>query len=98
MKPSFKPAPGIIIAEYIEPFDKSSLTITSKSESRLLKGKIVAIGGDLTTPMGNIIQAEKYGKVGNVLYFLSYEGNYDWRIIEGKKYYSIKFEDCRFIL
>jgi co-chaperonin GroES (HSP10) len=92
----FKPAPGIIIAQQIEDSNKNTITITSKSDSHLNKGKVIAMGGDLTTPMGNIIKANKYCKVGDIIYFLSYEGNYDNTTINGKKYFAIKFEDMRF--
>lgn len=94
----FKAAPGVIIAEQIEDSNKTILTITSKSDSHLNKGKVIAMGGDLTTPMGTLIKANKYCKVGDTIYFLSYEGNYDNTMINGKKYFAIKFEDMRFIL
>jgi co-chaperonin GroES (HSP10) len=92
------PGPGIIIAEFVETTNETSLVITSKSESRLLCGKVLAVGKDLTTPMGNVIHAKDYCKKGDTIYFLSYAGDYDNNTIKGRRIYTIKFEDFRFII
>lgn len=90
---TFKPAPGIVVLEHIE--DSSSLAITSKQQTQIGYGRVIAIGKDLTTPLGKVIQGKDYCKIGDLVYFLTYEGGYDHTTINGKKYYFVKFDDLR---
>lgn len=97
--PTFKPAPGIIIVHSQKDDTSSSrVKISNETKSRLVKGTILAMGAHLITPLGATISPRRYGKIGDTLYFLSYEGNYDNITINTETYYSVKFEDCRFII
>jgi co-chaperonin GroES (HSP10) len=92
----FTPSPGIVI---ISPLKKEEASIigSDKSQGRIIKGKIIAIGGDDTTTMGEIIKASKYGKTGDIVWFLSYytEGGYDRMEVNGELLYCVKFADIR---
>lgn len=92
------PSPGILIAELISSTETNSLILTSKSDSHLLKGKVIAIGDDLITDNNALLEKSKYGHVGDVIYFLSYEGNYDNAIIDDDKYYMVKWQDIRCVV
>lgn len=88
-------SPGIAIVEPIEK-DSSSLNITSKSESRILEGKVISVGPS-TVDHGAIIMSLEFCQEGDVIRFLSYEGNYDNFMIDDKKYYCVKWQDIRCI-
>lgn len=85
--------PGIVIIKPLE--EKANLIITNQTQTRLLKGKVIAIGIDLTTDQGAILHQTKYIDTGDIVYFLSYEGNYDNFIENNEKYYAVKFQDLR---
>lgn len=92
----FTPMPGIVIIKPEKEEDR--LTITNQNNTRLLKGKVVAIGINLVTDMNALLEMDRYTKIGDTVYFLSYEGNYDNVVIDNEKYYSVKVQDLRFSL
>lgn len=87
------PAPGTYLAEEIE--DKEEVLL-DHAKTQLAKGKVVAVGEPEHVDRGVFIQAPV--KVGDIVYFLSYAGDYDWTKINGKKYYTVLRKDHRFIL
>lgn len=92
---NFIPSPGIILVEPIEK-EETHVIIQGKINSRILKGEVIAIGENLQTNFGAELPAESYvSGLGDFIYFLSYEGDYDLVKIEGKPYRLVKFEDCR---
>lgn len=91
------PSPGILL---IEPLDtKTNAILTgNKQFQRNKKGKIIAKGKNLVTDFGALIEIDWYGKVGDIVYFLSYEEGYDQIDENGKKYYLVKYQDLRGIV
>lgn len=88
-------APGIYL---ILPLDeKSSVNLGKSSDKKLLKGKIVSVGDNRDHDQGGKMIATY--KVGDIVFFLNYEANYDnfEAEIDGKttKIYCTLFNDCR---
>ena len=96
-KINFLAYPGIAIIESLEQENNNSFIVTGQSQGRIVKGKIVAMGPDDTTQMGELIKSEKYGKVGDTVWFLHYaiEGGADLGTIDGKQYIFVKWGDLR---
>lgn len=92
-KLEFQPAPGTYIVEEIK--DDTGIILNSKG-TRLLKGKVIAVGDLEHTDYGEFIAAPV--QENDIAYFLSYEGDYDNVIIAGKKYYCVLRKDHRFVL
>lgn len=90
-----QPAPGIIIAQEIK--DTSTLVLDTK-ETRILKAKVISLGPPITTDFGTELDPQDYCKVGDNIYFLSYEGGYDLTVVDGKKYWMIKCQDLRGVI
>lgn len=92
-----KASPGLALIEPIIEKSESGITITSKKEGRIIKGKIIKMGNDDLNNYGTKIEAKNYGKEGDIIYFLSYyeEGGYDQVKIEGVNYYLVKWGDFR---
>lgn len=86
------PAPGTYIAEEIK--DTTTLKLDTK-KTRLLKGKVIAVGDPDITDYGIVIETPV--KLGDTAYFLSYEGDYDNTKIDGKTYFTVLRKDHRFI-
>lgn len=86
------PSPGIYLVELIETED-SPLVLQTKSQTRLLKGKVLAVGKHVLTDFNAVLYP--FAKVNQTIYFLSYEGNYD---TIDKKIYLVKFQDLRGVM
>lgn len=97
-KSTFKASPGIAIIEEISDKDISSITLTQKAQGRIIKGKIIAMG-DIDTQHGQQIEPDRFGKEGDTVYFLHYyeEGGVDIGMINGVKFYFVKWGDFRAI-
>lgn len=92
-----KAFPGIVI---IEPLDtKSNAIYDGKPKfQKIKKGKVIAIGNDLTTDFNALIKMADYAKVEDVVWFLSYDEEFD-QITEGnKKYFLVKVQDLRGVI
>ncbi len=59
-----------------------------------MKGRVIAIGSDLLTEYGQIIPMKNYAKVGDHVYFLTYEGEYD----KADDYHFVKIYDLRSVV
>ncbi len=89
---TLKPAPGVLI---IEPTQENQDGIyTGASHGKVIQGKVIAIGHDLVTD-NQTYSMKDYGKVGDIVAFLTYEGEYDKLIIGNKTYHAVKIEDMR---
>ncbi len=89
---TFKASPGIAI---IEPFkDSEAQLITgTKKFQKIKKGKIITIGKALVTDFGALIESSWYGKVGDIVWFNSFDEDYDV-ITEGtRKFHLVKIQD-----
>ena len=86
------PGPGTYIAEEIS---ETKYIITDKSNTRILKGKVIAVGPDDITEFG--IKIPVPVKVGQIAHFISYDGDYDNIKKDGKRYYTILRKDHRFV-
>jgi co-chaperonin GroES (HSP10) len=93
----FNPRPGMVIIKPIKSNkpDYSKINLGQNTSARIKKGTVVAVGKDGLTQIGAILKAEDYAKVGDVMYFLSYDGNYDVGDVDGEEYHFTKFEDLR---
>lgn len=91
------PSPGIII---ISPLDTTSdAIITGKPKfQKIKKGKVVGIGNTLVTDFGTEVETADYCKVGDIVWFISYEDGYDEIIENDKKYHIVKVQDLRAIV
>lgn len=91
------PTPGIAIIELLDDKKTSSLTLTSKQEGRIRKGKILAIAPYDIVHAGEHIPSHEFGSVGDTVYFMSYydEGGVDRTVIDNKTYFFVKFGDLR---
>jgi co-chaperonin GroES (HSP10) len=96
-KINFTAYPGLAIIESLEEKNNNTFIVTGQSTGRIVKGRIVAMGPDDTTMTGELIKSEKYGKVGDIVWFLHYaiEGGADLGTIEGKQYIFCKWGDLR---
>lgn len=90
----YHPVPGVCL---IEPLEEESIVRTrAKEPSQLRRGKVVAVGDDYLTDQNAILKAENYAKVGEIVTFLSYQGDdYDTVYLDNKKYYITLFKDLR---
>jgi len=91
----FKPIEGYILVEPIK-IEDSNISFGVKDEGKIGKGKVIAIGGEVTTDFGTTIKCPV--KVGDIIFFLTYEGGYDSSIIDGVSYVWASFKDCRGIV
>ncbi len=91
----FSPAPGIVLVEPIEEETKG-LKLTESPKGQVGCGKVLAVG--LTLPGDDDIPAELIAKVGDIVYFLKYEGAYDTFEYENKPYFVVKFGDIRGVM
>lgn len=89
----FSPVPGVILVEPIEE-PKTGFILSKDSDSRLLRGQVIKVGADLQDG-ASLLKQTNYAEVGEQIVYLSYEGNYDWLEIQGKKYYLVLFKDVR---
>lgn len=94
MTTKLQASPGILIAEEIQEDNKTSIKLTGENQSRLMRGKVIAVGIDVESSL-RPFKGKDFASVGEIIVFLSYEGGYDYRLIDNKKYYFIKFEDVR---
>ena len=91
------PSPGIFI---IEPLDTKSeaITVGKPKFQKIKKGKVIAVGRNLVTDFGSLIETDWYAKVDDLVWFLSYEEEYD-SIKEGnKEYFVVKAQDIRAVV
>lgn len=93
---SFKASPGIAIIQEITDKDASSITLTQKAQGRIIKGKVISMG-EFDTQHGEDIEPDRFCKEGDTVYFLHYfeEGGVDVGMIDGVKYYFVKWGDIR---
>ncbi len=89
---NFTPAPGVVLIEEIK--DDTGLKLDA-TKNRIFKGKVLKVGTDFPLEGDTWLYGAFYAKEGDVCYFMSYEGNYDWTKIDGKKYFLVKFADIR---
>lgn len=96
-EPQFKASPGIAILEEVKEQETAAIIGTTPKTGRICKGKILSMGRNLVTDANAILEAEFYGQEGDIVYFLHYydEGGYDYRDIDGKRYYFVKWQDFR---
>jgi len=92
----FTPAPGIVICEITEQ-ESSGLSLVSSpsNRSRLLSGRVTAVGDDIRTDFGATLEMRRYARVGDTVVFLSYEGSYDFFVHGSKRFYMVKIQDIR---
>jgi co-chaperonin GroES (HSP10) len=97
MKLNFVASPGIAVVKEIEEKDSKDVILTQKKEGRIIKGEIISMGSDTTGSGGEPILANKFGSVGDIVWFLHYfdEGGVDVGIIDGIKYLFVKWGDFR---
>ena len=88
------PSPGIVL---IQPLQEAShkIIVQGNDNSRIQSGKVLAMGMEAPNSDTSKVAMNQYCKVGDIVYFLSYEGDYDSTKIEGQKYYLVKREDLR---
>ena len=84
-------ASGIYICLPVE--EKSSINLGKAADKKLVKGKIVSVGKNRQHDSSGEMVAEY--KVGDIIYFISYESAYDWFEEKGQKYYCVLFHDTR---
>ena len=92
--------PYIMIKAYsgtllVEPnLDTTGFSIDSPQDGRkILSGKILDIGSPKKTEFGQEISCELH--VGQTIYFLSYNDDYDNMEVDNKKQYFVLFADVR---
>lgn len=86
------PASGIILVEM--PKDDTSKIITSQTpKGRLLCGTVVGVGASHITDHG--VEIKIPCKVGQTVWFLSYEGNYDVARVDDRDIYFVLVRDIR---
>ena len=88
---NIKPYEGIYLVEPLE--DQQAFSIDPQQNRRVLKGKVIKVGPALQT--GEAKEIKPTLSPGNIIYFLSYDDNYDNCTINGQKIYFIKFQDVR---
>lgn len=81
---------GTYLVEKIE--EDQNLTGAAKNKN-ILKGRILDIGGNRDHDHGGKLIATR--KVGDIIWFLHYEQDYDWFKENGRKYFVVLFNDCR---
>jgi co-chaperonin GroES (HSP10) len=84
-------APGYLLVEPLK--EKSEVTIIGEQKGRIGLGRVLAVGADAITDFGSKVPCPC--KVGDIIYFLQYEGEYDTVFIQGKKYIFALFKDVR---
>lgn len=96
-KSNLKASPGVAIIKGITVKDERNLVLLNKVQGRILKGKIIWMGDYDTTSTGEKILPERFGKEGDIVYFLHYaeEGGVDIGMIDSEKYYFVKWADFR---
>lgn len=85
------PYEGIYLVEPLE--ETAKVTLDPQQNRRVLKGKVIKVGSPLQT--GEAKEILPRLAVGNTIYFLSYDDNYDNCTVNGQKVYFIKFQDAR---
>ena len=92
----FKPCPGVVVIQLIKtPSDKNQLNYGQDTTSKIKKGKVIAVGDDDITSGGAQLLMKDYAKVGDIMYFLTYEGEYDQGKVEQESYHFVKIADLR---
>lgn len=96
---NYQASPGTAIIIGKEEKAEKGFITTQKVQGRIIKGQIVSMGNYDTTAQGEKILPERFGKEGDIVYFLHYysEGGMDFGEIEGQKYYFVKWGDFRAI-
>lgn len=90
-KTSFTAAPGIYLVEEIK--EQSSVNLGKPHDRKLLKGKIISVGEDRFHDAGGKMISTF--KVGDVIRFLNYQESYDNFEEDGKRIYTVLFNDVR---
>lgn len=90
-------SPGIAIIKSIVENKESSIIGPSQTKGRIKRGEIISMGPDDTTQTGENIPASRYGKEGDIVYFLHYydEGGVDIGQVNGEEYFFVKWGDLR---
>lgn len=91
------PAPGILI---IEPLDTTTDAIINRAPKfqKIKKGKVIGIGTTLITDFGTPVETASYCKIGDIVWFISYEDGYDEIKENNKTYHIVKVQDLRVIV
>lgn len=91
------PAPGFTLVKPSTQTKPLAMTLSNRTDKRIASGEIIAIGADDFTVYGIAIKGENYGKVGDIIDFFHYydEGQADFTIENGIRYYYVKFQDIR---
>ena len=84
-------APGFILVEPLQ--EKTEITILGSQKGRIGLGKVISCGLAAITDFGTTVPCPC--KVGDIIYFLTYEGGYDECYIDGKRYIWALFKDVR---
>ena len=92
----YKCAPGIVLVEPI--VSSSKIIINEKKDSKIVKGKVLAIGMQYTTLANAVLKPEWYCKIGDTVWFLTYNEMNDQFEEDGKKYFVVRFEDIRLVI
>lgn len=86
------PAPGTYVAEEIK---EEGPVLTGQKKAQIKKGRVIAVGEpDYDKGMRIPVAV----KVGDIVFFLSYEGAYDEFYIDGKTYFTIVGKDHRVVM
>lgn len=95
-KLNLKASPGIAIVEQIKG-NQSQFANTSQQPGRIIAGKILSMGEYDTTSSGEKVMPERYGKVGDIIHFMSYytEGGADIGTVDNKQFYFVKWAEFR---
>ena len=88
------PSPGIILIQPLEE-TSSKIIVQGKNNSRIQSGKVLAVGIEPPNSDTSKVAINQYCEIHDIVYFLSYEGEYDSAKIEGQKYFLVKREDLR---
>lgn len=90
-KPLIKADPGIYLVELIK--ETSPVITGDSSQKQVLKGRILDVGPNRSHDDGG--KLESFRKVGDIIWFFSYVQGADNFEHEGKKYYTVLFNDAR---
>lgn len=88
---NIKAAPGVYLVEASQ--EESSVNYGKEENKKIIKGVIVDVGTDRDHDQGGKLVATL--KAGATIWFLNYVENYDWFKEDGRKYYTVLFNDVR---
>lgn len=91
--PKLKPMPGYVLIEpeVLEKKTAAGIVLPDTHDEKSQKGKVMAMGGPLTTETGKKIAPDF--KVGDVVVYKKWGGDEIKLDVIGKEYTFVKFED-----